>query len=64
MTGIKKASEYVVPEELHVRLNADRSGAEGGVRSPNAGRRKFYVFNVSGAKQQRRGHCGRGSVSQ
>ena len=41
---LKKASEYVVPEELQVRLKA-------ALEALTAGRRKSYIFHVSGAKQ-------------
>ena len=47
---LKKASEYVVPEELQVRLNAApevKTAFEG----LTPGRRKSYIFHVSGAKQ-------------
>ncbi|MDE3198617.1 MAG: YdeI/OmpD-associated family protein [Acidobacteriota bacterium] len=47
---LKKASEYVVPEELQVRLDTApelKAAFEG--LSP--GRRKSYIFHVSGAKQ-------------
>src|SRR5262249_9528579 len=47
---LKKASEYVVPEELQVRLNAaPELKAAFEVLTP--GRRKSYIFHVSGAKQ-------------
>jgi uncharacterized protein YdeI (YjbR/CyaY-like superfamily) len=47
---LKKVSEYVVPEELQVRLNsAPELKAAFEVLTP--GRRKPYIFHVSGAKQ-------------
>ena len=47
---LKKASEYVVPEELQVRLNsAPELKAAFDALTP--GRRKSYIFHVSGAKQ-------------
>jgi uncharacterized protein YdeI (YjbR/CyaY-like superfamily) len=48
--SLKSASEYVVPEELQVRLKASpelKAAFEG--LSP--GRRKSYIFHVAGAKQ-------------
>jgi uncharacterized protein YdeI (YjbR/CyaY-like superfamily) len=46
----KKASEYVVPEELQARLDAvPELRAAFGALTP--GRRKSYIFHVSGAKQ-------------
>jgi uncharacterized protein YdeI (YjbR/CyaY-like superfamily) len=49
---LKRASEYVVPEELQVRLNAapELMAAFEGL---TPGRRKSYIFHVSGAKQAR-----------
>ncbi len=49
-TTIKKASEYAVPEELQARLDAApelRAAFEALTR----GRKKSYIFHVSGAKQ-------------
>jgi len=47
---LKKVSEYVVPEELQVRLNsAPELKAAFDALTP--GRRKSYIFHVSGAKQ-------------
>jgi len=47
---LKKASEYVVPEELQVRLNAAPELKEA-FEALTPGRRKSYIFHVSGAKQ-------------
>ena len=47
---LKKASEYVVPEELQVRLNAAPE-LKAAFDALTPGRRKSYIFHVSGAKQ-------------
>ena len=47
---LKKASEYVVPEELQVRLNASPE-LKAAFEALTPGRRKSYIFHVSGAKQ-------------
>jgi uncharacterized protein YdeI (YjbR/CyaY-like superfamily) len=47
---LKKASEYVVPEELQVRLNA-APGLKAAFEALTPGRRKSYIFHVSRAKQ-------------
>ena len=47
---LKKASEYVVPEELQVRLNATPD-LKVAFEALTPGRRKSYIFHVSGAKQ-------------
>jgi uncharacterized protein YdeI (YjbR/CyaY-like superfamily) len=47
---LKKASEYVVPEELQVRLNAAPE-LKAAFEALSPGRRKSYIFHVSGAKQ-------------
>src|SRR5215471_19142139 len=47
---LKKASEYVVPEELQVRLNAAPE-LKVAFKALTPGRRKSYIFHVSGAKQ-------------
>jgi uncharacterized protein YdeI (YjbR/CyaY-like superfamily) len=47
---LKKASEYVVPEELQVRLNAAPE-LKAAFAALTPGRRKSYIFHVSGAKQ-------------
>jgi uncharacterized protein YdeI (YjbR/CyaY-like superfamily) len=47
---LKKASEYVVPEELQVRLNAAPE-LRAAFKALTPGRRKSYIFHVSGAKQ-------------
>ena len=46
----KKASEYVVPEELQVRLNAAPE-LKAAFEALTPGRRKSYIFHISGAKQ-------------
>ena len=47
---LKKASEYVVPEELQVKLNAAPE-LKAAFEALTPGRRKSYIFHVSGAKQ-------------
>jgi uncharacterized protein YdeI (YjbR/CyaY-like superfamily) len=47
---LKKASEYVVPEELQVRLNAAPE-LKAAFEALTPGRRKSCIFHVSGAKQ-------------
>src|SRR5215470_9567770 len=47
---LKKASEYVVPEELQARLNAAPE-LKAAFEALTPGRRKSYIFHVSGAKQ-------------
>ena len=47
---LKKASEYVVPEELRVRLNA-APGLKAAFEALTPGRRKSYIFHVAAAKQ-------------
>jgi len=47
---LKKASEYGVPEELQVRLNAAPE-LKAAFEALTPGRRKSYIFHVSGAKQ-------------
>jgi uncharacterized protein YdeI (YjbR/CyaY-like superfamily) len=46
----KKASEYAVPEELQARLDA-APGVRAAFEALTPGRRKSYIFHVSGAKQ-------------
>ena len=46
----KKASEYVVPEELQSRLDA-AAELRAAFEALTPGRRKSYIFYVSGAKQ-------------
>jgi uncharacterized protein YdeI (YjbR/CyaY-like superfamily) len=46
----KKASEYVVPDELQVKLKASRE-LKAAFEALTPGRRKSYIFHVSGAKQ-------------
>ena len=47
---LKKASEYVVPAELQVRLNAAPE-LKAAFEALTPGRRKSYIFHISGAKQ-------------
>jgi uncharacterized protein YdeI (YjbR/CyaY-like superfamily) len=47
---LKKASEYVVPEELQVRLKASKE-LQASFEALTPGRRKSYIFHISGAKQ-------------
>ncbi len=47
---LRKASEYVVPEELQARLNS-ASELKAAFEALTPGRRKSYIFHVSGAKQ-------------
>jgi uncharacterized protein YdeI (YjbR/CyaY-like superfamily) len=47
---LKKASEYLVPEQLQVRLNAAPE-LKAAFEALTPGRRKSYIFHVSGAKQ-------------
>ena len=49
---LKKASEYVVPEELQARLNATPE-LKAAFEFLTPGRRKSYIFHVSGAKQEK-----------
>jgi uncharacterized protein YdeI (YjbR/CyaY-like superfamily) len=47
---LKKASDYVVPEELQVRLNAAPK-LKAAFEALTPGRRRSYIFHVSAAKQ-------------
>ena len=47
---LKKASEYAVPEELRARLDAAPE-LRAAFEALTPGRRKSYIFHVSGAKQ-------------
>ena len=47
---LKKASEYVVPAELQVMLNAAPE-LKAAFEALTPGRRKSYIFHVSGAKR-------------
>src|SRR5262245_10385701 len=47
---LKKPSEYVVPQELQVRLGAAPQ-LKAAFEALTPGRRKSYIFHVSGAKQ-------------
>ena len=50
---LKKVSEYVVPEELRVRLNAAPE-LKAAFEALTPGRRKSYIFHVSRAKQAKK----------
>jgi len=47
---LKRASEYVIPEELQARLDAAPE-LKAAFEALTPGRRKSYIFHVSGAKQ-------------
>jgi uncharacterized protein YdeI (YjbR/CyaY-like superfamily) len=47
---LKKISDYAVPEELQLRLNAD-PGLKAAFEALTPGRRKTHIFHVAGAKQ-------------
>ncbi|HEX5230355.1 MAG TPA: YdeI/OmpD-associated family protein [Bryobacteraceae bacterium] len=47
---LKKVSEYVIPAELQVKLNTDPE-LNAAFEALTPGRRKSYIFHVSGAKQ-------------
>jgi uncharacterized protein YdeI (YjbR/CyaY-like superfamily) len=47
---LKNLSEYVVPEELQMKLNAS-SKLKAAFEALTPGRRKSYIFHISGAKQ-------------
>jgi len=47
---LKKASEYAVPQELQARLNAS-ADLKASFEALTPGRRKSYIFHISGAKQ-------------
>jgi uncharacterized protein YdeI (YjbR/CyaY-like superfamily) len=47
---LKKASEYAIPEELQLRLKASPE-VKAAFEALTPGRRRSYVFHVSGAKQ-------------
>jgi uncharacterized protein YdeI (YjbR/CyaY-like superfamily) len=47
---LKKASEYLVPEELQVKLKASPE-LKAAFEALTPGRRKSYIFHVAGAKQ-------------
>ncbi len=47
---LKKVSEYAIPEELQARLNAAPE-LKAAFEALTPGRRKSYIFHVSGAKQ-------------
>jgi uncharacterized protein YdeI (YjbR/CyaY-like superfamily) len=48
--ALKKPSEYVVPEELQARLN-EVPALKAAFEALTPGRRKSYIFHISGAKQ-------------
>jgi uncharacterized protein YdeI (YjbR/CyaY-like superfamily) len=48
--ALKKPSEYLIPEELQARLHADRT-LKAAFEALTPGRRKSYIFHISGAKQ-------------
>jgi uncharacterized protein YdeI (YjbR/CyaY-like superfamily) len=50
--SLKKASEYVVPEELQARLDAAPE-LRAAFEALTPGRRKSHIFHVSGAKQEK-----------
>lgn len=47
---LKKASEYAVPEELQVKLNATPE-LKAAFEALTPGRRKSYIFHIASAKQ-------------
>jgi uncharacterized protein YdeI (YjbR/CyaY-like superfamily) len=47
---LKKPSDYVVPEELQARLDEDPT-LKAAFEALTPGRRKSYIFHISGAKQ-------------
>jgi uncharacterized protein YdeI (YjbR/CyaY-like superfamily) len=49
---LKKSSEYAVPEELQARLDAAPE-LRAAFEALTPGRRKSYIFHVSGAKQEK-----------
>lgn len=60
---LKKASEYAVPEELQARLDATPE-LRAAFEALTPGRRKSYIFHVSGAKQAKTRVRGRSGVPQ
>lgn len=48
--ALKKPSEYAIPEELQARLDADAM-LKAAFEALTPGRRKSYIFHISGAKQ-------------
>jgi uncharacterized protein YdeI (YjbR/CyaY-like superfamily) len=48
--ALKKASEYPIPEELQIRLDADPL-LHTAFKALTPGRRKSYIFHISSAKQ-------------
>ncbi|MBN9615210.1 MAG: hypothetical protein BGO25_03115 [Acidobacteriales bacterium 59-55] len=49
---LKKASEYVVPEELQAKLN-ENAILKAAFEALTPGRRKSYIFHISSAKQSK-----------
>jgi len=49
---LKKISEYAIPEELQARLDAAPK-VKAAFEALTPGRRKSYIFHVSGAKQEK-----------
>jgi uncharacterized protein YdeI (YjbR/CyaY-like superfamily) len=47
---LKRTSEYPIPEELQIRLKADPL-LKTSFESLTPGRKKSYIFHISGAKQ-------------
>lgn len=47
---LKKLSDYAIPEELQTRLDED-AVLKAAFEALTAGRRKSYIFHISGAKQ-------------
>jgi uncharacterized protein YdeI (YjbR/CyaY-like superfamily) len=50
--ALKKPSEYLVPEELQARLD-EAPALKGAFEALTPGRRKSYIFYISGAKLER-----------
>jgi uncharacterized protein YdeI (YjbR/CyaY-like superfamily) len=48
--ALKKPSEYAIPEQLQARLN-DNAALGAAFEALTPGRRKSYIFHISGAKQ-------------
>ena len=49
---LKKPSEYAIPEELQTRLDAN-AALKMAFEALTPGRRKSYIFHISGAKQSK-----------
>ena len=50
--ALKKPSEYPIPEELRARLDED-AVLKAAFQALTPGRRKSYIFHISGAKQSK-----------